>query len=410
MKKLLRFLASTAVVLLAAGCGSNAGSKADPPADFHVVAGDASAIVTWTAEPDVDYWIFFGAGTNITTENWATSGGRVITGAKSPLIVTGLANGVTYSFTINGRKDRGPGGSGAPTQVVTPMVAGANWAPAAPLGTARLNAIAGGPMAPGFVIATVGEGGALYTSVAAGPMTARTNPSAPADLNAVWYGTGGILFAAGANGTLLRSLDGTNWTALTSGTAQTLYAGASAVTATYVAVGAGGLILTSGDGNSWSSATSGSNDFYAVTNGNLRFVAVGAAGTTYFSTDGSNWGQGSTVTDKSLRGVAYGLVPSADGTTTTTTFVVVGDAGTVLTSTDGQSWLVQPPFTSANLRGITYGGRFVAVGDGGVIFTSPDGVAWTAAVSGTPNNLTSVARQLSGYTAVGDLGTNVSTF
>ena len=71
---------------------------------------------------------------------------------------------------------------------------------------------------------------------------------------------------------------------------------------------------------------------------------------------------------------------------------------------------MQPPFTSANLLAVTYGGRFVAVGEGGVIFTSLNGLNWEARASGTTVDLTSVTRQLSGYTAVGAAGTNVSTF
>ncbi|HSD76647.1 MAG TPA: hypothetical protein VLA98_04560, partial [Solirubrobacteraceae bacterium] len=67
----------------------------------------------------------------------------------------------------------------------------------------------------------VGEGGALYSSVAGGPMTAQANPLAPADLNAVFYGTAGFV-AGGVNGNLLYSFDATNWTTKTSGTTSTV--------------------------------------------------------------------------------------------------------------------------------------------------------------------------------------------
>ena len=169
MKKLALFLASAAFALLA-GCGKQ-GSEAEPPANFRVVPGDASVIVSWDAEPDVDYWIFFGTGTDITTDNWANRNGVAIPGATSPRIITGLRNGVTYSFTINGRKDRGPGGPGAPTQVAVPMVAGSTWAPGTALGTARLNSIAAGTIITGFGVATVGDGGAIFSGVNALPLT-----------------------------------------------------------------------------------------------------------------------------------------------------------------------------------------------------------------------------------------------
>lgn len=408
MQKLLAFLAASAFALLA-GCGGNNGSTADPPADFRVVPGDGSAIVSWTAEPDVDYWIFFGPGANINTGNWATTGGSVIPNAISPRIITGLANGSTYSFTINGRRDRGPGGPGAPTQVITPMQAGANWEVGTPLGSARLSSIAAGSLATGFTLATVSASGAIYTSVNLGPMTERTNPVPGTALNAVWYGLLGFV-AGGANGTLLRSIDGTNWTTLTSGTTATIHGGAASAVASYVAVGAGGLIVSSNDATSWTTRSVGSNDFYAATHGANRFIAVGAAGTIYSSVDGSNWGSSTSTTDRTLRGVAYGVIPSTTGGAATNLYVAVGDSGTVLRSEDASTWTAVTPFTTADLLGITYGGRFVAVGAGGVIFTSTDGLAWESRVSNTTADLASVARQLSGYTAVGTAGTNVSTF
>lgn len=408
VKRLFLLAASMAAALLLGACGGQ-GNSADYPRDFRVVAGDASATVTWTAEPDVDYWIFFGAGPNITTANWAASNGRVITSAKSPQIITGLANGTTYSFTINGRKNRGPGGSGAPTQVIVPVLAGENWAPGTPIGATRLNGIAAGTGTLGFSVVTVGAGGTIYSSVAGAAMTARTNPSAPIDLNAVWYGTLGFV-AGGANGTLLHSFDATTWAAQTSGTPATINGGASSVS-TYIGVGSGGVIVSSSNGTTWNTVNSGiTTDLYAATYGAGRFVAVGAAGTILHSSDGSSWAASNAVTSNDLRGVSFGLVASAGGTTTTNAWVAVGAGGTVLLSTDGQTWAVVPSFTTANLNGIINGGRFVAVGAGGVIFTSLDGLAWQARASGTTTDLTSAARTLSGYTAVGDAGTNVSTF
>jgi len=59
---------------------------------------------------------------------------------------------------------------------------------------------------------------------------------------------------------------------------------------------------------------------------------------------------------------------------------------------------------------VVYGGQFVAVGKAGSLFTSQDGVTWQVRDSGTPNDLTAVTRTLSGYTAVGAAGTNISSF
>jgi len=409
VKKLALFLASAAFALLA-GCGKQ-GSEAEPPANFSVVPGDASVIVSWDAEPDVDYWIFFGTGTGITTENWANRNGVAIPGATSPRIITGLRNGVTYSFTINGRKDRGPGGPGAPTVEATPTVAGSTWAPGAPLGTARLDSITAGTLITGFGVAAVGEGGAIFLGVNGVPLApVASTPAGTADLTAVWYGLFRF-FAGGTNGTLMESLDGVTWVARTSGTTATIHGGATSLANLVVGVGTGGVVLTSTDGTNWSTPNSGSNnDLYAVTYGGQRFVAVGAQGTMIVSGDGTSWGTLSQFTDRDLRGVAFAAIPSADGVTFANTYVAVGAGGTVLASTDGIGWTVQPPFTTVNLTAVTYGGRFVAVGEGGAIFTSINGIDWEAQSSGTTDTLRSVVRQLSGYTAVGDQGTNVSTF
>ena len=114
VKKLASLAAAFAASLLLSACGGNNGSSAGPPSDFAIQVGDSSVTATWTAEPDVSYWIFYGPGSNITTTNWVASGGKVLTNVTSPTIITGLVNGTTYSFTINGRKSGGPRGEGAP--------------------------------------------------------------------------------------------------------------------------------------------------------------------------------------------------------------------------------------------------------------------------------------------------------
>lgn len=407
MKKLASLLASLAFAILAAGCGGK-GSSADFPADFKVVAGDAAAVVTWTPEPDVEYWIFYGPGSDITTQNWATAGGSVIPKANSPYVVTGLVNGTTYSFTINGRKGGGPGGTAAPTQVVLPQLAGATWTSGEPLGSGRLNGVAAGTGLQGVANVSVGAGGAIFSSIASGATAARVNPAAPADLNAVWYGGVGFV-AAGANGTLLFSYDTLEWTVQTSGTTAALYGGTSLGNGGFAAVGAAGTILTSTNGISWAVADSGTaNDLYAAAYGNGRYIAVGANGTVLVNTEGT-WVAAASGTTTDLRGIAFGSV-ATDPETVIPTFVAVGANGTILTSSDGTAWVAQAPATTIDLAAVVFGGQFVAVGKSGTILTSPDGLAWEARTSGTASDLAAVGRTLTGYTAVGDAGTNVSTF
>lgn len=400
--------AATAFALLLGGCGDK-GSSADPPANFKVQAADSSVIVSWTAEPDVDYWIFYGPGDSITTVNWALSGGSVITKATPPFTIGGLTNGRTYSFTINGRKDGGPGGPGAPTQVAVPRLSGTVWTVGTPLGTGTLNGAVYGNIASGYADVVVGAGGTLYSGLNGAALAPVTNPAAPADLNAVWYSTLGFV-AAGANGTLLYSVDTTTWTRQTSNTTATLYGGANAGIGGFVAVGAAGTILLSSNGADWIAAVSGTtNHLYGATFGNGRYVVVGANGTILTTTDGTTWTAATSGTTRDLRGVAYAALVDANSNVVFR-YVAVGAGGIILTSIDGTTWTAQAPVTTNDLAAITYGGQFVAVGKGGVILTSLDGLAWETRTSGTTNDLSAVARTVSGYKAVGAQGTNVSSF
>jgi hypothetical protein len=388
------------------GCSSNS-SSADAPPDLKVVAGDSSATLTWTADPDVEYWIFYAKGTTVTTANWLSLGGSAITKVTSPYVVGGLLNGTTYSFTINGRKNGGPGGVGAPSQVATPRLAGTIWTVLPPVGTGRLNGVS----VATTTVVSVGAGGTIFSSVNGATATAQTNPAAPAELNAVL--NGGLGFAAvGAAGTVVFTSDALTWATKTSGTVADLFAVASPGTGSFAAVGAAGAIITSGDGTTWTVATSPTTkNLYSAVYGNAKYVAVGAEGTLITSTDGVTWQSVATNTSRDLRAVAFGSYVTTVGTTTTTTttFVALGAAGTLLTSSDGVTWTLQPAMSTNNIASVVYGGQFVAVGNSGSIFTSADGITWQTQTSGTTNDLTAVARTATGYVAVGAAGTYLTS-
>ena len=374
MKKVAALAASLVLALLAAGCGSS-GSSADYPKDFRVEAGDGAVLITWTEEPDVEYWLFWGRGPDITTTNWTTQLGTAIPQVKSPRVIPGLTNGQTYSFTINGRKDGGPGGEGAPTQVVVPQFAGANWRVGEPMGTGRLGGVAGGLSPTTYVTMALGENGTIYSRARNGETTNPVNPTAPAQLNGIAYGTAGWV-AVGANGTSVAALDGITWESKVTGVTANLPGISTSSLGGYIATGAGGTVLLGSIAGVW--------------------TVVANSGTT-----------------NDLRGVAFAAIATTtDGVATTTLhYVAVGKAGTVLHSTDGLAWTVLAPVVGGNdLSAVIYGGQFMAVGSAGSIYTSPDGLAWTPRPSGTTADLTSVTRTQTGYTAVGTGGTIVSSF
>jgi len=418
MRKLLA-VAMLLVVAMVAGCGG--GSSADSPPDVKVVAGDSSATVTWTNDTSVEYWAWIGQGPNVDTSNCTTSTYcRIFTGVTSPFIVAGLTNGTTYSVTVNGRRNGGPGGPGSPPIAFVPRLAGSVWTAGNP---PSLNNLLG----VGYTAATtagiaevvaVGASGSIYSSPDATTWTAATSGTT-ANLNAVQY-RNGVFVAIGDLGTILTSPDAVTWTPRTAPTTNALTALIGSGSGQVVAVGAKGTILVSTNSTSWAAVDSGTTaDLYAIGYGNGRYVAVGAGGTMLTSTDAAKWTAVASATAADLRGIAYGsaTVSTTTPTSSVATFVAVGAAGTVLTSTDGLAWTAHPSIAPNDLRAVTYGTRFIAAGTGGAIFTTGDGVTWQAADSGTTANLNSLtftvltAKAIGvGYAAVGDGGVNLTAF
>src|SRR5205823_11207432 len=112
------------------GCGNN-GSSANPPASgLSATPGDTMAMVTWTDDLSVDYWLFVSTDSRLTTENFTTlTDIRVIRGARSPYVLCGYQDDRTLYLAMNGRTGGGPGGPGTPTINTTVRAAGAAWSP-----------------------------------------------------------------------------------------------------------------------------------------------------------------------------------------------------------------------------------------------------------------------------------------
>jgi hypothetical protein len=398
-------LGLTLTLLLAAfmTTSCNRGSSAIPPAGgISVLAGENRATVSWTTVPGVEYWVFYAPTDNITTSNWLSiPGSHVIEPATSPLVVPGLVNGTTYSFTLNARISGGPGGAGTPSISIVPRMAGDVWDAGNATGSNDLRAVISG-----VAYVAAGANGAMYTSsdaLAWKPVNFATSNSL--------YGLAytGAYMAVGANGTMLYSTDTLTWAVEPTGTTNNLYAIANNSANLLVAVGANGTIIYSSNGISWSNAVNSATtkDLYHVVYSALNggtWVAVGANGTIVTSSDGMNWQAAASNTVADLKGICYGFRDSSIGTST---FVAVGSAGTVLSSTDGTTWTSQTPLLASNLNAVTYGLQFVAVGDKGAVFTSTNGSSWTAQSSNSASNLYGIVHSPSGYSAVGSGGTDL---
>jgi hypothetical protein len=204
---------------------------------------------------------------------------------------------------------------------------------------------------------------------------------------AVTYG-GGQFVAIGYTST-----DGVNWdwTGGIQPTTNSLFA-ITYANRQFVAVGDSGTIITSVDATNWVQHQSGTTiRLNGITSGNGLFVAVGGdqpyTMTNYqltesiilTSTNGVDWVQRNPGTTNVLSAVAYGSGQ----------FVAVGTFGTLLTSTDGIKWTVRQSGTQNDLRGVSYGkGHFVTVGDNGTILESGSIVTLTLSPSVGTSGLT----------------------
>jgi hypothetical protein len=414
------FLAGLMTALLLA-CGS--GEPAPAPTGLTVSAGESSATLTWDMVSGVEYWAFF-APTSIapldvgSMQSWfGLPGGNVLLKVTSPYVVQGLANGTRYTFSINGRIDGGPGGSGATPVTATPRIAGSAWTAGTAAGSQDLRSVTYGTVTntstavvtPTYV--AVGAAGTLFSSPD-GAAWSAINYATSSNLNGANFL--GNYKVVGDGGLVLTSTDSVTWTRQTSGTTQNLYAIASNGVSLNVAVGAAGTILSSSDGITWTAASNSATtrDLYAVNYSSYNsgtWVAVGAGGTIVTSSDGLTWKNVGSGVTTDLRGIANLATVSTTGTITAT-FVAVGAAGTVIGSTDAATWTSQTlSGVSANLNAVLYGSQFVAVGAGGNILYSTDGLSWTAAAT-TPANGSDLLALTHGpdrYLAVGVAGTNL---
>src|SRR4051812_15993421 len=126
--------AAIACLVMLSGCFSKGESADPPPGGLTAAPGDGFVTLSWQPESGVEYWLFWAPGTIVDVNHPVF----IKSNATTPFVIGGLVNGVTYAFTINGRKDQGPGGSPAPTVTATPRAVGEVWQVGGTAGTADL--------------------------------------------------------------------------------------------------------------------------------------------------------------------------------------------------------------------------------------------------------------------------------
>jgi len=306
--------------------------------DKYIAIGNAGTIIT---SDDAYYW---------TTPSTIIDGGSNVT---NDLLSIGIEN-ETNHFLITGtwgtflRSDDSSGDAWESEAI-----------PAASSSASFFYGVASSPVKPVHsIVAIVGSGGDIYTSI---------------DSGTPWKLTAGSVQTQEAINDLAKS--------------DTLL----------VAVGDNGTILNSNNGGvSWADQTPlsscGSHHLHAVSWSDVttRFVAVGNAGTICYSDGGTSWRPPPISPDlpdssSTLYGIAWGKDQ----------FVAVGGSAlnsVIYTSANGEKWTPRDSSESHTLHEIAWNeDHFIAVGDGGTITTSPKGISWTRNDSGTSVNLNNIA-------------------
>jgi hypothetical protein len=264
----------------------------------------------------------------------------------------------------------------------------------------------------------------------------RTNETSPlgwytdsqATRNWLWSATRGPDFyaAAGANGTIVTSLDGIDWTqeVVPDAAQSEVLLGIAGNTNTLIAVGSTGTILRSQNiftntvstnglgqlvtnsgslfGVIWEQITPKptTNDLQAVAAMQGKFVIAGSKGLIFTSTDGTTW-------KSQTSGVTTYLSSAASWPQG---FVVTGSNGVILTSTDGSKWAARSSGVTDWVYAIRYlGGKLVAVGENGLILVSDDANQWHQRPSGTTEWLNDVTYVNGVWYVVGGTGVIVSS-
>lgn len=400
------FLLLLPVLLVA--CKNQPSPPAAAPANFTATAGENRVVLSWDAVPGETYWVYYKAGSSVTTSDHDYIG----KGVTSPAVITGsgLINGTQYAFMVAASNKNSKTGPATPVVTATPRLLGpaVSWTVGTPLSGNALNSV----ISNNNYFVAVGDAGTLFTApysyTSVGGVTGWSQATTPVgtatDLSSVLY-NGSQFVVLGRDGSVISSSDQINWITRTAIVGAPLMNGlAYASGRGYVAVGANGAIYRNSSGSvtdGWTAMSSGSvQDLYGVSYVNGLFVAVGAAGTLLTSADGITWTAQTSNTNSSLRHVAYGAA----------TYVAVGDAGAVVSSTDAATWTSQAIPTTESFYSICFGPdlQFIAVGTTGTLAYSTTGLdgSWSVA-NATSLDLHSIAPG-NIFIAVGAAGTNVS--
>lgn len=147
------------------GNTSSQGKYVDPPTSVSASAGNAQATITFTLP------VYDGKGT-ATYVATSSPSGLTASGASSPLVVTGLSNGTSYTFTVSTISGYGVSAVSSASSAVTPTAPAPSFGPSFP----------SFPSFPVFPVCPNGHGyndGYCYYNCGTGSLSCACGPGAP---------------------------------------------------------------------------------------------------------------------------------------------------------------------------------------------------------------------------------------
>lgn len=231
----------------------------------------------------------------------------------------------------------------------------------------------------------VGENGVIAKSYDNGESwTVKTNVSIE-NLNDVAIYSPELIYICGNNGTLLRSIDnGNNFETITVPVTANLnsisFSGpqTSVTRINVMVVGDEGTILTSPNAYDWSVVTSGTTeDLYAVSYSGINSVCTGANGTILLSNDdGANWVSSVSGVTTNIYDVKYLNMLTA---------VASSENGTLLRTEDGcATWAVISSPVEADLFAVNFANENVGISigsEGTEIYSLDGGLTWSTGIT-----------------------------
>ncbi|GGC91171.1 hypothetical protein GCM10011396_43050 [Undibacterium terreum] len=398
-------------VMLSACGGSGGGNTSDAgiaaPTGLNGTPAAKQINLRWDTSPGMSYTVYLAADPSVTPANAAQlPQGRSIANAVSPLNITGLLNGTTYSLIVVASKD---GASSQPSQAVNVTLAPSEIKLAfAPQVSKLLSAVAYGN---GRYVSAVDQG--FYTSTDGVNWALQNYIFTSGFQDVIFSGT--QFLAVGENGAFATSPDGLAWTAQSTGTcyklSKPLYGNG-----TYLVYGQRGtacgatidkdVLFTSNDGQHWNQHDllidqTGYRvypDFFA----GGKFVTANSR-QIFSSRNGVDWDSTTIANVLQIQNLTYANGKFFAVRANINALQGAASDYHILWSDDAVHWNEAPQQFSDTHGPILYAGnQYVALGPASIL-TSADGKTWTATASQpniTPDNVIYANGKFVGFSAV----------